>query len=212
MNKAVRGMNSKTKKKTISKQLPERVASGTIPFGEALQCLVAFSEALQKVHPGGDRRGSALTPTIILTGSGFELRLTGAEQTQETAHEIAGPARGLKSVLNRVAQVERGLEPLLKRIARAERGPGMPPEQLARIEVELKALRQSTAALQDAVAKDVRSIEKTLESHSAAIGSVRAAISQNEELVEGIVETLQMLHGISPDSSNDLAEELAVAS
>jgi ABC-type transporter Mla subunit MlaD len=90
----------------------------------------------------------------------------------------------------------------------------MMPARLAKIEQELKTLRESTAALRElheTVAKDSRSIENTLESHSAAIGSVRAALSQNEELVEGIVETLQVLHGISADQSDDLAEELPVA-
>jgi chromosome segregation ATPase len=84
------------------------------------------------------------------------------------------------------------------RFARVQQDPAITPERLAGIEEELKALRQSTAA-----------IEKTLESHFEAIGSVRAALSQNEELVEGIVETLQMLN----DVSDDLAEEpLAAAS
>jgi septal ring factor EnvC (AmiA/AmiB activator) len=114
---------------------------------------------------------------IILTSSGMELRFAGAEPAPETALDAAG--------LNAV-------------LARAKAGPDIAPERLAKIEAELKALRQSTAA-----------IEKTLESHSAAIGSVRATLSQNEELVEGIVETLQMLNGVS----EDLAEEpLAAAS
>ena len=80
----------------------------------------------------------------------------------------------------------------------AEPSPAITSERLAAIEDELKALRQSTAA-----------IEKTLESHSAAIDSVRAALSQNEELVEGIVETLQMLNGVSEGLSEG---PLAVAS
>ena len=59
------------------------------------------------------------------------------------------------------------------------------------------------AALQEAVTKDASSIEKKLQSHSAAIDSVRAALSQNEELVEGIVETLQMLNGVRDDLAED---------
>jgi hypothetical protein len=88
-------------------------------------------------------------------------------------------------------------------------GPAITSERLGGIEEELKAVRQSTAALYEAMAKDARSIEKTLESHSAAIDSVRAALSQNEELVEGIVETLQMLNGVSEGLSEG---PLAVAS
>jgi hypothetical protein len=167
MDQVVPGMISKTKKKTVAKELPERVPDGIIPLA-ALQCLAELSGTLRKMRPKGDRRNAAPAPTIILTSSGMELRFTGAEQAS-----------------------------------------GIPPERLASIEEELKALRQSTAALREEVAKGSRAIEKTLESHSAAIGSVRAALSQNEELVEGIVETLQMLNG----GSEELSEEpLAAAS
>ena len=164
MDEVVLRMTSKTKKKTVSKELPERVAEGIIPLA-ALQCLAELSETLGKMRPKGDRHGAAPAPVIILTSSGMELRLTGAEQ-----------ASGI---------------------------PGIAPERLASIEEELKALRQSIAALPEAVAKNSRSVEKTLESHSAAIGSVRAALAQNEELVEGIVETLQMLNGVSENQSED---------
>ena len=149
-------MISKTKKKTVSKELPERVPDGIIPLA-ALQCLAELSETLRKMRPKGDGGSAAPAPTIILTSSGMELRFSGAEQAS-----------------------------------------GIPPGRLAGIEEELKALRQSTAALQEAVAKN-----------SAAIGSVRASLSQNEELVEGIVETLQMLNSGSEDQSE---ETLAAAS
>jgi len=146
-------MISKTKKKTVSREIPKRVPDGIIPLA-ALQCLAELSETLKKMRPKG---GGAPAPIIILTSSGMELRFSGAEQAS-----------------------------------------GIPPGRLAGIEEELKALRQSTAALQEAVAKN-----------SAAIGSVRASLSQNEELVEGIVETLQMLNGGSEDQSE---ETLAAAS
>jgi hypothetical protein len=198
MDQVILGMNTKTKKKTVAKELPARAPETTIPLG-ALQSLVGLSETLKKMRPKGDRHGGAAAPKIILTSSGMELRFDGTEQAQETAHDAAG----LSAVLKRVAQLEQGLEPLLKKTARAQQSPGITPERLAGIEEELKALRQSTAALQEAVAKNSRSIEKTLESHSAAISSVRAALAQNEELVEGIVETLQMLNGVSEEPAEE---------
>ena len=201
-------MNTKTKKKTVSKAVtkapPARNPETTIPLG-ALQSLVGLSETLKKMGPKGARRGPAAAPRIILTSSGMELRFDGAEPAQETAHDAAG----LSAVLKRVEQIEQTLEPLLKKTARAQHGAGIAPERLAKIEAELKALRQSTAALHEAVTKDSSAIEKTLASHSAAIDSVRAALSQNEELVEGIVETLQMLNGVSDDL---MEEPLAAAS
>lgn len=149
---------------------------------------------LKKMRPKGDRSDAATAPRIILTSSGMELRFDGGEQAPETAHD-AGQS---SAVAKRVAKIEQALEALLKKPAGAPHSAGIAPERLAKIEAELKALRQSTAA-----------IEKALESHSATVGSLRAALSQNEELVEGIVETLQMLNGVP----EDLVEEpLAAAS
>jgi hypothetical protein len=201
---------SETEKQTVSKEPPERLSEAAMPFAEGLQCLVGFSEALSKIHPSGDRHGAA-APMIILTSTGLELRFNTRDQAQGAAYEPAGSERDEPS-----APKQERSQPLsgLRRIVEARQDAGIVPARLAKIEQELKTLRESTAALRElheTVAKDSRSIENTLESHSAAIGSVRAALSQNEELVEGIVETLQMLHGISADQSDDLAEELPVA-
>jgi hypothetical protein len=196
-------MITKTKKKAVTKtvakvprvakELPARAPETTIPL-DALQSLVGVSEMLKKMRPKGDRSDAATAPRIILTSSGMELRFDGGEQAPETAHD-AGQS---SAVAKRVAKIEQALEALLKKPAGAPHSAGIAPERLAKIEAELKALRQSTAA-----------IEKALESHSATVGSLRAALSQNEELVEGIVETLQMLNGVP----EDLVEEpLAAAS
>jgi hypothetical protein len=201
---------SETEKQTVSKEPPERLSEASMPFAEGLQCLVGFSEAVAKIRLSGDRQGTA-APMIILTGTGLELRFNTRDQAQGAAYEPAGSERDVPS-----APKQERSQPLsgLRRIVEAKQDAGILPARLAKIEQELKILRESTAALHElheSVAKDSRSIENTLESHSAAIGSVRAALSQNEELVEGIVETLQMLHGISADQSDDLAEELPVA-
>jgi hypothetical protein len=201
---------SETEKQTVSKEPPERLSEASMPFAEGLQCLVGFSEAVAKIRLSGDRQGTA-APMIILTGTGLELRFNTRDQAQGAAYEPAGSERDVPS-----APKQERSQPLsgLRRIVEAKQDAGILPARLAKIEQELKTLRESTAALRElheTVAKDSRSIENTLESHSTAIGSVRAALSQNEELVEGIVETLQMLHGISADQSDDLAEELPVA-
>jgi hypothetical protein len=199
-----------TDKQTVSKEPSERLPEASMSFVEALQCLVGFSEAVGKIRLSGDRHGTA-APMIILTGAGLELRFHSKDQAQGIAGEPAGLERDVQS-----APKQERSQPLsgLRRIAEAKQDAGVLPARLAKIEQELKTLRESTAALHElheTVAKDSRSIENTLESHSAAIGSVRASLSQNEELVEGIVETLQMLHGISADQSGDLSEELPVA-
>ena len=189
---------SETEKHAVVTELPERLAQGSMQFAEGLQYLIGLSEALRKVRPSGEPGAAA--PVIILTSTGLELRFNGMDQA------AAGPQREL-----RAAPRQERLQPLagLRRMVDARQDAGILPARLAKIEEELKSLRESTAALHElhetvaTVAKDSHSIEQTLESHSAAIGSVRAALSQNEELVEGIVETLQMLNGVRDDLAED---------
>ena len=189
---------SETEKHAVVTELPERLAQGSMLFAEGLQYLIGLSEALRKIRPSGETGSGA--PVIILTSTGLELRFNGMDQA------AAGPQREL-----RPAPRQERLQPLagLRRMVDARQDAGILPARLAKIEEELKTLRESTAALHElhetvaTVAKDSHSIEQTLESHSAAIGSVRAALSQNEELVEGIVETLQMLNGVRDDLAED---------
>jgi hypothetical protein len=189
---------SETEKHAVVTELPERLAQGSVLFAEGLQCLIGLAEALRKIRPSGEPGSAA--PVIILTSTGLELRFNGMDQA------AAGPQREV-----RPAPRQERLQPLagLRRMVDARQDAGILPARLAKIEEELKSLRESTAALHElhetvaTVAKDSHSIEQTLESHSAAIGSVRAALSQNEELVEGIVETLQMLNGVRDDLAED---------
>ena len=190
---------SETEKQAVSTELTARVAQGSMPFAEGLQYLTGLSEALRKIRPSGDQPGAA-APVIILTSTGLELRFNGMDQA------AAGPEREV-----RPAPRQERLQPFagLRRMVDARQDAGILPARLAKIEQELKTLRESTVALHELhetvakVAKDSHSMEQTLESHSAAIGSVRAALSQNEELVEGIVETLQMLNGVRDDLAED---------
>ena len=189
---------SEMEKQAVSTEVTARVAQGSMPFAEGLQYLIGLSEALRKVRPSGEPGAAA--PVIILTSTGLELRFNGMDQA------AAGPEREV-----RPAPRQERLQPFagLRRMVDARQDAGILPARLAKIEEELKTLRESTAALHElhetvaTVAKDSHSIEQTLESHSAAIGSVRAALSQNEELVEGIVETLQMLNGVRDDLAED---------
>jgi hypothetical protein len=189
---------SEMEKQAVSTEVTARVAQGSMPFAEGLQYLIGLSEALRKVRPSGEPGAAA--PVIILTSTGLELRFNGMDQA------AAGPEREV-----RPAPRQERLQPFagLRRMVDARQDAGILPARLAKIEQELKTLRESTVALHELhetvakVAKDSHSMEQTLESHSAAIGSVRAALSQNEELVEGIVETLQMLNGVRDDLAED---------
>ena len=59
-----------------------------------------------------------------------------------------------------------------------------------KIEEGLESVRQATAALSATLAESAKKIDQTLASHSAAIETVRAALTQNEQLIESMVDLM----------------------
>jgi len=69
------------------------------------------------------------------------------------------------------------------------------PDWLARIENTLEAVRQST-----------RNLEERLESQAESIETMRAALAQNEQLVESIVESLSAGDGVNAGALGTLGD------
>ena len=63
-------------------------------------------------------------------------------------------------------------------------------EWLHKIETGLESLRQATATLNAAFSENAKKVDATLVSHAVAIDSVRSALSQNEQLMESMVELM----------------------
>ncbi len=63
-------------------------------------------------------------------------------------------------------------------------------EWFRKIEEGLESVRQATAALNAALSENVKNIDTTLATHAAAIETVRAALTQNEQLMESMVELM----------------------
>ena len=59
-----------------------------------------------------------------------------------------------------------------------------------KIEEGLESVRQATAALSAAFGENVKKMDHTVASHATAIDSVRSALTQNEQLMESMVELL----------------------
>jgi hypothetical protein len=66
----------------------------------------------------------------------------------------------------------------------------VPVEWFRKIEEGLESVRKATDALNRAFEENVRNAGQTLASHAAAIDSMRAALNQNEQVMESIVELL----------------------
>jgi hypothetical protein len=68
--------------------------------------------------------------------------------------------------------------------------PGISEAQFRKIEEGLESVRQATAALSATLAANASKVDQTLASHSAAIETVRTALTQNEQLIESMVELM----------------------
>ena len=66
----------------------------------------------------------------------------------------------------------------------------VPPEWLHKIGERLESVRDATKALNLALGENVLNTGQTLAAHAAAIDSMRAALTENEQIMESIVELL----------------------
>ena len=128
----------------------------TLPFSEAMNGLLALTQLLASLGtPEGIEAG--LSPMIVLTSHGVEVRMGDAAQFAGSAQPTAGEAQ---------------------------------PQWFRKIEEGLESVRQATAALSATLAENAKNVEQTLASHSAAIETVRAELTQNERLMESMVELM----------------------
>jgi hypothetical protein len=127
-----------------------------LPFNEAMNGLLALTQLLGSLRaPDGSVPG--LTPMIVLTAAGVEMRMGDAAPFARAAQPAVSEAQ---------------------------------QEWLHKIEEGLEAVRQATAALSATLAEKTRNLDQTLAAHASAIESVRATLTQNEQLMESMVELM----------------------
>lgn len=145
--------------------------TNAIPFQDALNGLLALSQLLGSLRPPeGGQRGAS--PVIILSVNGVELRAGDAVPAAPNATQ-AEPQNS--SVVSPVV---------------SSPNTNVQQEWFHKIEEGLASLQKATAALNTAFGESVRNIDQTLASHAAAIDSVRTTLTQNEQLMERMVELL----------------------
>jgi hypothetical protein len=137
-------------------ELNPELINPTLPFSEAMNGLLELTQLLASLHtPEGIEAG--LSPVIVLTSRGVEVRMGDAAPFARSAPPAAGEPR---------------------------------QQWFRKIEEGLESVRQATAALSATLAENARNVDQTLASHSAAIETVRAALTQNEQLMESMVELM----------------------
>ncbi len=136
-------------------------------------------------------------------------------QTQLAVSAEAGPAIGATAA--RIASelrtgIQENIDHLSRRIAfleQGEVGTRVSPEEMARIEAELNAVRKELLELHTATAADLHEFEMKLKAQSNAIDSARTAMSQTDDLVERVVEALDSLQASLVEPSEDYLTSIA---
>lgn len=132
----------------------------SLQFSETLHGLLALTQLLGSIRP---QQGApaGTSPMIILTAAGVEMRMSS---------EAAPLARSAVQAQPAISDLQQAW--------------------FRKIEEGLESVRQATAALSAAFGENVKKMDHTVASHATAIDSVRSALTQNEQLMESMVELL----------------------
>jgi uncharacterized coiled-coil protein SlyX len=138
---------------------PAPAADQGTPPGLAMQSLLSLVSQMRKGAPDGS--GTALNPKLILTGSGLEIRFSGAGAADPATAESPETEQS--------------------------------PDRLARMERTLKLLSARISRMDDSISQSILELETQLGSQSEVVDSLRAAVQQNEDLLETLADSMNIM-------------------
>jgi uncharacterized coiled-coil protein SlyX len=148
---------------------PAPAADEGAPSGLAMESLLSLVGQMRKMAPGGS--GPATNPQLILTGSGLEIRFSGAAAAAESPET--------EESSDRLARMERTLKLMSARISRMD----------------------------DTISQSILELETQLGSQSEVVDSLRAAVQQNEDLLETLADSMNIMDDLG---QSDLGPELVL--
>jgi uncharacterized coiled-coil protein SlyX len=148
---------------------PAPAADEGAPSGLAMESLLSLVGQMRKMAPGGS--GPATNPKLILTGSGLEIRFSGAAAAAESPET--------EESSDRLARMERTLKLMSARISRMD----------------------------DTISQSILELETQLGSQSEVVDSLRAAVQQNEDLLETLADSMNIMDDLG---QSDLGPELVL--
>ena len=148
---------------------PAPAADEGAPSGLAMESLLSLVGQMRKMAPGGS--GPATNPKLILTGSGLEIRFSGAAAAAESPET--------EESSDRLARMERTLKLMSARISRMD----------------------------DTISQSILELETQLGSQSEVVDSLRAAVQQNEEMLETLADSLNIMDDLG---QSNLGPELVL--
>ena len=110
-----------------------------------------------------------------------------------------------KRLANRLEQCEQGIAAVNSHLAHIEVLQQATAERADRLEHAIETARQETTARQDALYAELNGVDRSVKAQSAAIESLRTAMSQTDDLVERVVEALESLQAVVLEHSEEKA-------
>jgi hypothetical protein len=152
--------------------VPVAAAEEGVPSGLAMQSLVSLVGQMRNMAPDGS--GTAVSPKLILTGTGLEIRFSGPTGSGAAAES---------------PETEES------------------PDRLAAIEHTLKLLSARLSRMDAFVSQSILELETQLRSQSEVVDSLRAAVQQNEEMLETLADSMNIVDDLG---QADLGPELVL--
>jgi serine/threonine protein kinase len=107
----------------------------------------------------------------------------------------------------RLERCQESLEAVNERLARIELLLQTTADRTGLLEHAVDSTLQDTAALREAVSADLGAFDRSLQSQTDTIESIRKAVVQTDDLVERVVEALESLQSLVLDHSEGTTQE-----
>lgn len=110
-----------------------------------------------------------------------------------------------KRLASRLEHCEEGIAAVNSHLEHLEMLQQATAERADRLEHAIEAARQEADVRQDALHQELSGVDRSVKAQSAAIESLRTAMSQTDDLVERVVEALESLQAVVLEHSDEKA-------
>ena len=162
--------------------------NGVFALRAETQQLEARLAALQQAH------GTAL----------IEMQRASSDVISELCARLSSVESELAAERERSALLEDLCQRTVTTVEQVQQNTEAIDERVTGVRERIDVLSQGAAELRDHVGARIREFERTLTSQRTAIESVVAGQGQTDDVVEGVVDAMELLHTIVADRAEDL--------
>jgi chromosome segregation ATPase len=134
-----------------------------------------------------------------------DIRQASGDATSEIRGRLSNVESRLASTQERCALVEDLCQRIMAFVEQVQQNIEAVDERVTGVKEGVDVMSEAATVQQEQVDARMREFEETLMSQKAAIASVVAGQAQTDDLVEGVVGEMELLHTIVIDRTEDLA-------